>query len=76
MDEFAVLLLDEHCKGSLETGSCSQFQGFYYEKAFCARCLLKNMLTRMREANIYNNMLYSIKSSTQEYVNYIILYIR
>jgi hypothetical protein len=30
----------------------------------------------MREANIYNNMLYSIKSSTQEYVNYIILYIR
>jgi hypothetical protein len=30
----------------------------------------------MREGNIYNNMLYSINSSTQEHENYIILYIR
>jgi hypothetical protein len=50
----------------LETGSGSLFQGYGYNLRFYFEHWQKKKLTRLREANIYNNMLCIIKTSTQE----------
>lgn len=50
----------------LETGFQSHFQGFVHYSPFHVSGLQKKKLTRMREANIYNNMLCIIKTSAQE----------
>ena len=57
----------------LETGSGSRFQGKRGRECILRASRRKKTLTRIREANIYNNMLYNIYVSTQEQQPYSIL---